>query len=259
MILVKRNTAIFLYMLFTAAIVAIGVYAYLEFSGEASAPVAELKTKAESVLYISLSGAAVILAAFVSVSLRTLSLYRELDRIIELNKRGDFSPELSMKKLGSVGERITLLYYSLNALNERKTLKISGLSSLADFLVDNLNFPFLACDVQGHILYISKDLAERLDQPRSELLSRNVEEVFPDVPFRDSVLELDRRKSSVEFEMPKKSLTLAAIRNRRNELAYVVWLFTGAAHLPEISSRVERVKSRSGRILRIFRRRPGPN
>jgi len=256
MILLRRNLAIFLYLLFTVAIVAIGIYAYLQFSGAAPVSAAELKAKAESILYISVSGAAVILVAFAVTAWRTLSVYRELDKLIELNKRGDFSPELSMKKLGPIGKRITLLYFSLNSQNERKTLKISALSELADFLVANIDIPLLATDVQGYIRYASRALVEQIDHPRSELISKNVEEVFPDVPFRDTVLELDRRKSSVDLEELKTPLTLAAIRDRRNELSYVVWLFGGTVHLPESSSKQEKVKGRSERKRRVFKRRP---
>ncbi len=256
MILLRRNLAIFFYVLFTVSILATGIYAYLEFSRETPGKAAELKARGESVLYISISGAAVILVAFAATAWRTLSLYRELDKLIELNKRGDFSPELSMKKLGPIGERITLLYFSLNALNERKTLKISALSELTGFLIDNIDMPLLATDVQGYIRYVSRPVADQMGRPRSELISKNVEEVFPDVPFRDSVLELDRRKSSVDLEEHKTPLTLAAIRDRRNQLSYVVWLFGGAVHLPESSSKQEKVKGRGERKRRVFKRRP---
>jgi len=255
MILVKRSIAVTVYILFTAFIIAIGVYAYAELSRETPGTPAEIKAKAESVLYIALVGAAALLITFSVAAARTLSVYREMDKLIELNKRGDFSPELSMKKLGPIGERITLLYFSLNTLNERKTLKISALSDLASFLVDNIDIPLLATDVQGHILYVSRSPGEQIDRPRSDLISRNADEIFPDVPFRDSVLELDRRKSSVELEELKSPVTLAAIRNRKNELSYVVWLFGGSVHLPDSPSRTEKIKGRAEWRRRILRRR----
>ena len=255
MILLKRGTAIFLYFLFTLAIVATGIYGYLEIGDRSTNGSLELKAKAESILYISLSGAAVILVAFMVVVGRTMSLYRELDKMIELNKLSDFSPDLSMKKLGSIGERITLLYHSLNSLNERKTLKISALSGFADFLVDNIEIPLMATDVQGFVRYASRSLTERTDRPRSELMGRKVADLFPDVPFRDSVLELDKRNSPVELKESKSPLTLIGIRNRRNELSYVVWLFEGTPHLPERILGSGKVKNRGDRLTRIFRRR----
>ena len=254
MILLKRGAAIFIYLLFTFAIVAIGIYAYFELGDQSPNESSELKAKAESILYISLSGAAVILVTFIVVSGRTMSLFRELDKMIELNKLGDFSPELSMKKLGSIGERITLLYYSLNSLNERKTLKISALSGFADFLVDNIEIPLLATDVQGFVRYVSRRLTERTERPRSELMGRNAEDLFPDVPFRDSVLELDKLNSPVELKELKSPITLVGIRNRRNELTYVVWIFEGAPHLPERYSG-DKVKARRRGLKRPFKRR----
>lgn len=248
MILIRRGLAVFLYFLFTAAILSIGIFAYLELNDD-------LKTTAETILYISVAGAAVILVAFIFVSWRTLSLYQELDKLIELNKVGDFSPELSMKKLGGIGERITLLYYSLNSLNDKKTLKISAISSLVDFLFDNIEIPLLATDVQGFICYLSRSLTERVDRPRSEIISRNIEEVVPDVSYRDQVLELDKSKTPIELKDLKTPLTLVGIRNRRNELSYVVWMFGGTPHLPEVLSGSGRAKPKSDRLARIFRRR----
>ncbi|MBN1686055.1 MAG: hypothetical protein JW852_05345 [Spirochaetales bacterium] len=257
MILLKRSTAVVFCVLFTAFILGTGVYAYLELSGDNAVSSSQLKAKAESVLYIAVTGAMVVLVAFLAVAWRTLSLYRELDKLIELNKRGDFSPELSMKKLGPIGERITLLYFSLNALNERKTLKISALSELVDFLMHNIQAPLLVTDVQGYIRYIGENAAGQTDHNRSELIGRNVETVFPEVPFRDSVLELDRRKTSVELNELKNPLTLAAIRDRRNELAYVVLLFGGAIHIPQRPSQGAKSRSRPDRRKGVFRRRSG--
>ena len=251
MILVKRGAAIFLYVLFSASIVAIGIYAYLAL-GNTPDMYTELKAKSETILFIALAGAAIILVTFIVVAWRTTSLYRELDKIIELNKRGDFSPELSMNRLGPIGKRITLLYFTLNSLNEKKTRKISGLSGLVEFLIDNVDISLLATDVQGYIRYASRKLADQIDWPRSKLISRNVDEVFPGVPYRDSVLELDRRSSSVELQGQKTPVTLVGIRDRSNELSYVVWLFGGSAYLPEGSSDKERMKIRSERLRRVF-------
>lgn len=255
MILVKRGTALFFYLLFTFGIISVGIYAYIALGGGTPGQDPELKTAAESILFISLAGAAVILTAFLIVIRRTVSLFRELDKMIELNKRGDFSPELSMKKLGSIGERITLLYFTLNSLNERKTLKISALSGLADFLVDNIDIALLATDVQGYIRYVSRSFSERTERQRSDLISKNVDQIFPEVPFRDLVVELDRINSSLELKELKTPLTLVGIRDRRNELSYVIWLFEGAVRMSESAVVPDRNGVSRGRLRKVFKRR----
>lgn len=263
----------FLCVLFTVAIVAVGVYGYVALGGGATGQDAgqnggeatgqqagqepALKTIGERILYISITGAAVILLVFIIVAWRTMSLYRELDKIIELNKRGDFSPEVSMRKLGSIGEKITQLYFTLNSLNERKTLKISALSSLADFFVDNVDIPLIATDVQGHIVYVSRRYIEESESARSDIISRSVAQVFPDVPFRDSVVELDRSNTPVEVEEAEDPLTLVGIRNRKNELSYVVWLFDGSVRLPHQVSPKKKTKSGNYGFRRVFGRRNG--
>jgi PAS domain-containing protein len=251
-LLIKRGVALFFFLLFTLAILAVGLYAYLALDGVDPAQSPRLKTTAESILFVSITGAAGIVIAFFSVVWRTVSLYRELDKIIELNKQGEFSPELSMKKLGGIGERITLLYFTLNSLNERKTLKISALSGLAEYFADRVDVSLFVTDVQGYVRYVSASFLERAGKQKSDFINVSVEQLFPDVLFQDAVVELDRSNSTVELTEAKDPITLVGVRNRRNELDYVVWHFDGSPHFDEGVMPVEKTKSANRRSRGTF-------
>ena len=252
MILLRKGTAIIFLILFTASIAAIGIYGYqaLGAGGEI-----DHKALAERLLYLSIIGVTLVVAMFLGTVGRTLSLYRELDKMIELNKRGDFSPELTMKKLGSIGERITLLYFTLNSLNEKKTLKISALSGLADFLIENVETPLFVTDVRGRMVYISREFSARTEKNRSELLNQDALGLFPEVPYRDLVLELDKKKLTIETEAAGDPLSLMGIRNRMNELSYIIWVFARGIHLPNGSPRTVQTQEKQSRLRRLIGRR----
>ncbi len=252
MILIRKGTALIFLLLFTASIAAIGIYGYRALDGGDSI---EFKALAERLLYMSVIGVSLVVVAFLTMAGRTLFLYRELDKMIELNKRGDFSPELSMKKLGPMGERITLLYFSLNSLNEKKTLKIGALSSLVEFLAEYAEIPLFVTDVQGRIVYVGREFVVQTEKTRSELLNRDVGEFFPDTPFRDLVLELDKQKSPIEVKERANPLTLVGIRNRMNELSYVVWIHRRGVQLPDGSSHTAQTYQKPNRLRRLFGRR----
>ena len=254
MILIRRNIAISFFFLFTLSIAAMGVYGYRTMAGGGDAS-PEGKAEAERFLYIAIIGVSVIAVTFLFTAGRTLSLYRELDKMIELNKRGDFSPELSMKKLGSIGERITLLYFTLNSLNEKRSLKISSLSSLSEFLVDNVELPLFVTDVRGIILYVSRNFAESTEKNRTEVLNRSVENLYPDVEFRDALVELHKKKTSVEIPDLATPLTLVGVLNRMNELSYVVWVFEKGARLQVDSVKPTPDRKRGRRLQQLLGRR----
>ena len=252
MILLPKKIAILFFVLFTASMLFLGVFGY-RVLGDADASQPE-KADAERMLYISVVSVSVVIVVFLFFAGRTLSISRELDKMIELNKRGDFSPELSMKKLGRIGEKITLLYFSLNSLNEKKTLKISALSGLVDFLMDNVKSPLLITDVQGTIVYVNKLFIDKVEQSRAEIINTSVIDLFPDAPYRDTVLELDKRKSQVALTDPGTPFTLIGIQNRMNELSYVIWLIEGDVQMPVRNGQPEPAGARRLFLRRIFSR-----
>ncbi|MBT3272098.1 MAG: PAS domain-containing protein [Spirochaetales bacterium] len=253
MILLPKKVAILFFLLFTFSIIALGLYGYgaIQDSGY---PESGGKVEAERFLYIAIVGCSIIIIVFLFFAGRTLHISRELDKMIDLNKRGDFSPELSMKKLGRIGEQITLLYFSLNALNEKKGLKISALSGLVELLVDNLNSPLLVTDVQGTIVYVNRLFTEKLELNRAEIMNRNIGNVLPDAPFRDTVLELDKTNTPIELTDLKTPFTLFGVQNRKNELSYVLWLVEKAALLASNRQPAEIAGNRQGLMTRMFRR-----
>ena len=245
MILMPKGIALTFFLLFTIFLLALGIYGYTTIAGSGENSASEIKAKSERMLFISVIAVSTVLTVFIALVGGTIRVTRELDKIIEANKYGDFSPELSMKKLGRIGERINRLYYTLNALNEKKTLKISALSELAEYLVQNVGVPLLVSDVLGTIVYVSRTYADRFESNRSEILHMNITKLYPSFQYHDAVLELDKGHSSVEWDAGGVPISLVPVQNRQNALSYVILIFDRSGFVADASRNVE-IKAKNG-------------
>jgi PAS domain-containing protein len=258
MILFPKSLTIVLFVLFCVSIIALGVFGYSLLGDVGSMPAETLEVQREQFLYISLVCFSVIAVSFLFFAGRTRYISKELDKMIELNKYGDFSPELSMKKLGKIGEKITLLYFRLNALNEKKSLKISALYDLVEFLVGNTDLPMLVTDVQGKITSVSRSYTEKYEQTRTELMGRNIVQSLPDIPFQDIIIEMDKKGMSIDKELGKIPISIFPVFNYARELSYLVWIFERPRVVAEVArrtdNRVQRPKA-STRLKRAFTRK----
>ncbi|MAG13668.1 MAG: hypothetical protein CMN78_03625 [Spirochaetales bacterium] len=256
MILLDRKTALVFFFLFSVSILALGIYGYYAIlrSGEEGSSAIEIK--AENLLYMSVVCASVIIIAFLLLVGRTVYVSRELDKLIEINKYGDFSPELSMRRLGKIGEKITNLYYTLNSLNEKKSLKISALSELVEYAIQNIEVPLIVTDVLGTIVYASRRHAERFQINRWELVNTHVASHYPIIDYHDVILTLDKSRSILELEADSGPVSLIPVNNKMNALSYVIWIFDKGGLVAELSRNVEQTAKNSSRLLgRVFGRR----
>ena len=256
MILVHKSAAFIFFIVFTLLILALGIYGYYAIGSSEGIGGSEIKLKAENMLLIAIVSATSVMLVFLCLVGRTVHISRELDKLIRANKYGDFSPELSMKRLGKIGEKINLLYFALNTINEKKTLKISALSELVEYLVQNIQVPLIVSDVLGNIVYVSRNYADKFKINRSEILNTSAAGLYPSVEYHDTVLDLDKRNSAVEREMSGGSLTLVPVNNKMNALSYVIWIFDKSGFVAEVSRNVElRAKNGTKLLSRLFGRR----
>lgn len=253
MILMPRWIALTVFVLICASILALGFYGYKVVGAASEQSAAEIELQRQQFLYISFVAVFVVVVVLVGFVGRTRHISREMDKMIEMNKHGDFSPELSMKKLGSLGKKITLLYFRLNALNEKKSLKITGLSSLVEFLVANTDLSMFITNVGGKVVHVSRPYCDKFEVTRSELLNRDVQEQVSEMEFQQIVTELDRTNTSLNRKIGERDVSLFPVNNRMNELAYIVWLFDRPRVVAEVSRRAE-TQVRSSRVPDLLRR-----
>ncbi|HUZ17889.1 MAG TPA: hypothetical protein VMV68_05845 [Spirochaetia bacterium] len=221
MVTIGKKQLLALMTLVCGATLFIGIFGYFSTVGSGGGA-AERTFQAQQVLYVSLLVLIAEIFASVQVFRRSRDLIRELDKIIELSKHSGFSPTGNVRRLGPIGARIDLLYHSLSSLNDKKTLKISALSGLVEFLCDNIALPLVVTTVTGTIVHASRSLAERVKFSQAELMERPIEEILHGIAFAEVAAEIDKSHSPIDREIDKNMLTFYPIRNRDANLAYVV-------------------------------------
>jgi len=247
-VLIPRWVALAFAALAIAVVFGLGLLGFATISNRID--VGTQKTASELILYVGIVSASALATAFIFVVGRTQHISRELDKIIALNRNADFSPELSLKRFGRLGEKITLLYFGLNALNEKRSLKISALSELVHRLVVNMKAPFLISDVEGEIAYASAAGATRLGTTRSELLNDNVSAVLKSVNLQEVVARLDRREASFDLDSDE-NMSVVPVNDRNHELSYIIWVLEAGTLS---AGATDRPKSETPKHNRLYRR-----
>lgn len=237
MILVRRGLFFVLAVLVCLAALGAGVLGYVSVQTTAAGTAEHARFVAERFLFISLAAAVFFCLVFLFIVLRSIRIDRELDKIIELNRFQDFSPEKSMKRLGLIGRKITDLYYQLNNLNEKKSLKISAQGELVTFLVNNLDLPLAVCDVTGIVLWVSSSFPDKLGKTRTEVIGGRIDAMLQDVSTPNILFELGRSHASLEKVSGKLTVTCYPVHNRMNELSYVTFVLGKKAVFSETEAK----------------------
>ena len=175
-------------------------------------------------MFVAVAVTLLLFLVFLWVAIRSLRLDREMDKVIELNRFQDFSPEMSMRKLGPLGKKITALYYQLNALNEKKSLKISAQSELVSFLVNNSDLPLAVTDVTGGILWVSPPFPDKVGKGKTEIVGNRIDTMLQDISIQNIIFEMGRLHGSLEKTSGKSEVTCYPMHNRANDLSYLVFV-----------------------------------
>lgn len=224
MILINRNLLIILALIVIAVSIGAGVFGYQEILGSEGLHGDEIRFQAENFLFYFIVTAVILTTGFSALFLRVRHVDRQLDKLIEMSKYSDIYPAKHFVGLGPLGERLKLIYRQINNLNIRKTMKISALANLNEFLLNNISLPMVVTDVTGIILYSNSSFADKFSSTRGELKSSSIDLVFSELNIPVLMLELSRQHIPVEKEINKIKLTCYPVHNVSAEMNYVVFV-----------------------------------
>ncbi len=256
MILINRNLLIVLAILVIAASVGAGIFGYQVILDSEGLQGNEIRFQAESLLFYFVVTAAVLTIGFTVLLFRVRHVDRQLDKLIEMSKYSDIYPAKHFVGLGPLGERLKLIYRQINNLNIRKTMKISALANLNEFLLNNITLPLVVTDVTGIILYSNSSFADKFSSTRGELKSSRIDLIFSELNIPVLMLELTRQHIPVEKESNRIKLTCYPVHNVSAEMNYVVFVpDKKAAYTNLQKSGIEAIRkgnSVAGRLGRIL-------
>jgi len=256
MILINRKLLIILAVVVIAASLGAGIFGYQKILAAEGLSGDILKFQAERFLFYFIVTAIVLITGFTVLLLRVHNVDRQLDRLIEMSRYSDIYPSKHFVGLGSLGERLRLLYRNINNLNIRKTMKISALANLNEFMMNNINLPMLVTDVTGSILYSSTVFTEKYGSAKGDLKYKKIDSVFSELNIPILMLELSRQHVPVEKESNRTKITCYPVHNVSVEMNYVVFVTDKKAvytNFQKLSTEnVKKSSSVAGRLGRIL-------
>jgi signal transduction histidine kinase len=254
LIQIRRILFIFLLLLSCAGVLFFGVRDYLLIARSVSLSLEELKIRGETVLYLSIVFAVAILLAFSIVLLRSRNIFRELDKISDMTRYGNFSIEGSLGRIGPLGEKILQLNQRLTELNAMKSLRISSLASINAFLLNNSRLALLVTDITGKITNASARCLEKLKKETGEVVGRYVTEVLPELDYQSAIGKIEKQHGELELSDLKESPTLYPVFNSKNELSNIICILGKEEIVTKISKHTEERLRPSSRVTKLVRR-----
>lgn len=226
MLLVNRWILIIALLLAAGMVLGFGVWKYSTVAASPEMTPEQIKLAAENFLFISLIGATVLLVFMAFLLGRSRRIGRELDKIVQLIRRGEYTPGSIFDRLGLLGDKLKQVFYQLEQLNEGKTRKISSLASTISFLLNNIRFPLLILDVTGTIEGRSRAFLTERDNGEEEISGRNVEDILKNINFQEIVTNLKESRQKMEVEADKTTVTFIPVFDRTYELSNVILVQT---------------------------------
>jgi PAS domain-containing protein len=223
MVLVKRRVFLLTLLIVVLGIGVLGFAGYRVILAGADRTSDESAFFAERFLFI----AGVVFIAAVAALLTMWStggrVLRLLDRIHELARLRGVPPENRLYRLGPLGGRIATLLSTVEEVSVKRASKISGLSSLAGFLTENVTVSLIVTDARGIIRYVSDRYAEKADRRKSELLDAPIDSVLPDIRSGEIVTEVARYRGYRQVESGNRSIDVYGIFDDARHLVYLVY------------------------------------
>ena len=221
MIMVGRKIFILVCCLALISIAFLGIrgYGLMRIGGDISSD--NVKFRSETFLYIAVLLTVLFIAVCAAVIRRSMSITREIDKMIELTRHGNSSVEESLRKLGELGGRVRTLYSQLNELNEKKSLKISAMHQIQTILLNNVNMALLVTDITGRITDVSKKFLEGEGKGRQTMIGKQIQDLLPKLDFQELARTLELNKQAEEKKLDETCL-FHPVFNRDGELSDII-------------------------------------
>ena len=254
MVQIRRTLIVLLLLLCCGAVLFLGIRDYLMIAGSASLSQEELKIRSETVLFLSIVFSVGILLLFGLILLRSRNISRELDKITEMTRYGNFSFEESLRRIGPLGDKIRQLNQRLTELNEMKSLRISSLAAINSFFLNNIRLALLVTDITGKISGLSPRCLEKLKIESGEAVGKHITEVLPELDFQAAVARLEKQHTELVLSDLKDSPTLYPVFNRKNDLSNVICILGKEQIVTKIPKRAEDWVKQTSRVPNLVRK-----
>lgn len=218
MVNISRNRFLFINILSLAGIGILGTagYRYL---------ISFNKADAETFLFSALILSLIIILLFSHALIKSRNISREMEKLIHLSSIGGFTPGTSLKRLGKLGEQINDLYFHLNSMSKKRSIKITSQSALIDFITTNAQIPVVTTDSTGKILYVSKALIDKNNTTKNDIIDKGIVHLLPNIKITAVYHEMTIAHTLLKYSGDKEPVEIYPVTGDGNEIAYLVFVF----------------------------------
>lgn len=268
MILVKKGYFFFALFVTLGLLLFLGLNGYITAQNRTLSTGQQLKYCAENSVFMSVNSVIAVLIIFFIMNRRSIHVLNELDKIAQLSRYGKHSTGDYLKKLGRLGEKIDTLFLELSRLNEMKSLKISALSNLNLFFLEQIQLKLFITDVTGRVLHCSRKFLDQMELDKSRIVGTNISTFIQNLNFNDAITEIEQNRKGILKEKLtidagersfESSLELYPIFNAQNELSNIICISEKETILREISKKTEQINvnisKAQRRITDLFKRK----
>jgi hypothetical protein len=245
-------------------IIMVGVINYIRLTSLETLDILLMKFYAENLIYISIVSVIILIVSFFIIHRGGIRVLKEIDKITEISISGRYFSAEYTRKLGKLGEKINRLFSELNRLNDMKSLKISAISNLNSFLLENIDLHVLIADIGGVVQACSKRLLDKLDITLQDLKGKNLQAVITDLDFNGVISELEKTRSayakekcvlSVGETSYQSQLVFYPIFNVKSELSNIICISEKEAILSSITRKADQISKTPQKIAGIFKKK----
>ncbi len=198
MLVIRKKRFIFVFIMFVLLLLFTCICSYYFISNVDSFSIEQRKFVAENMIYVGIIIILIAAALFGYVYWGSLRVFSELDKLKEAVKHGNYDRIMFQKRLGQLGLEINDLFVHLNSISGKKTEKISAISCLNTFLLENIRLKMLVIDVQGMILSVSTAFLTEYDFDKSDILYHDIDEFVP-IESKTMIVRMSQEHNVVSY------------------------------------------------------------
>lgn len=231
MILVRKKHLYILTLLFMLLVIFGEIKFFFAIRGMSKVTDLGIKYEVENFIFASIMLVLIVFFFLVNFIRTSNNVLKRMDKMIELSSYGKYDVGEHLKRLGKLGERVNYLIYHLDSLNNMKTLKISSLSQMNEFLMKRSREALFLMDRYGMITNCSEALPEKLKTGMGSFMGREFKDVFGGIDLEGLFFALERSrqaatKEGVEVRMDgreeKHKVTFYPIINAAEDVSHVI-------------------------------------
>lgn len=198
MIIIKKHTLTSIAFISILFILIIGIISSLIINTYDITSLENKKYYSEIIIYISLLLSIIIFFLFFITNLRSTNILKEMDKAISISKYGKSDIGKNLNKINPLGEKINQLFSQLFLYSEKKSLVISSLSNIINFVLNNINLNIFIIDVEGLIIKNSKCFCKEYKINPIYVIYQNV--IFKDFELKEIIFMLEQDLEPLFFK-----------------------------------------------------------